>query len=67
MNKKRLIINIVVGVAFVILLVATASYIRSLPTVYFSYSTQECVKVEDPAGKFNCENPPKKYHHVWVA
>lgn len=38
----------------------------ALPTVYQSWSTQECVKVDDPDGKYNCQNLPTKYNHEWV-
>ena len=40
----------------------------SMPDVWFSYSTDECVKVinYDKADKYSCENLPKKFNHVWV-
>ena len=40
----------------------------SMPDVWFSYSTDECVKVinYDKDDKFSCENLPTKFNHVWV-
>jgi len=38
-----------------------------LPTVYESYMTQECVRVELMDGTpGDCSNLPDRYHHVWV-
>lgn len=38
-----------------------------LPTVYESYATRECVKVEYVDGSMgDCSDLPKRYHHVWV-
>ena len=38
-----------------------------LPTVYQSYMTQECVRVEFIDGSpGDCSNLPDRYHHVWV-
>lgn len=38
-----------------------------LPTVYKSYQTQECVRVEQMDGTpGDCSNLPDRYHHVWV-
>ena len=48
-------------------------YAFSMPEVYKSYSTNECVKVENYPGVFfntdsnySCENLPEKYDHVWT-
>lgn len=39
----------------------------ALPDVWFSYSTNECVKVINYTDEtFSCENLPTKFHHVWV-
>ena len=40
----------------------------SMPDVWFSYSTDECVKVinYDKTDKYSCENLPSKFNHVWV-
>jgi hypothetical protein len=40
----------------------------SMPDVWFSYSTDECVKVinYDKNDKYSCENLPSKFNHVWV-
>lgn len=38
----------------------------TLPIVYESYSTRECVRVDDPEGVYSCENLPPKYNHEWT-
>ena len=48
-----------VGVAF--------NKAMSLPTVFFSYSTGNCVAVDNHADTdFSCENLPKRYYHNYV-
>lgn len=59
------------------LLVATVmfmgiDYAFSLPEVLVSYSSKECVGVNNYPGiffnheVFSCENMPSKFDHVWV-
>jgi hypothetical protein len=40
----------------------------SLPDVWFSYSTDECVRVINyvEGENYSCENMPSKFNHVWV-
>jgi len=40
----------------------------ALPDVWFSYETQECVKVlnYEEDDNYSCENLPPRYYHVWV-
>lgn len=38
----------------------------TLPIVYESYSTRECVRVDDPEGVYSCETLPPKYNHEWT-
>ena len=39
----------------------------SMPTAYFSYATNECVKVINYTDEqFDCSNYPSKFNHVWV-
>lgn len=37
-----------------------------LPIVYKSATTNECVRVDDPAGEHECGNLPSKYDLQWV-
>jgi hypothetical protein len=64
---KALVSFSMAGVAVVALGFAVNSALQ-LPDVYFSYSTDECVKVvnykEDH--NYSCELLPAKFHHVWV-
>jgi hypothetical protein len=36
------------------------------PIVYKSWSTQKCVKVDDPAQAYSCANLPDRYELVWT-
>ena len=40
----------------------------SLPDVWFSHSTGECVKVLNyiEGEEYTCENLPSRFYHVWV-
>lgn len=40
----------------------------TLPDVWYSYSTNDCVKVLNYAegDNYSCENLPKRFYHVWV-
>ena len=41
--------------------------ILSMPDAYFSYATNECVKVINYTDEvFACETLPSKFNHVWV-
>lgn len=42
--------------------------VMSLPDVWVSYSTDECVKVINyvEGQNYSCENMPEKFNHVWV-
>ena len=57
------VIAICVGVIINLFLSAMA-----MPDVWFSYSTDECVKVINyvEGDNFSCENMPSKFNHVWV-
>jgi hypothetical protein len=59
-------------VAFVACLLCAAGlvwaiyYAFTLPIVYESYTTGNCVRVDDVRGVYSCENMPRKYHHAWT-
>jgi hypothetical protein len=63
------IVTIAIVLAAFLLIV---DYSSTLPDVLFSYSTGECVEVQNyPAILFEnpiytCENLPTKYNHIWV-
>lgn len=69
MNKSIQTV-VVVMCAFVIfgMFVYALDTASKLPDVWFSYQTQECVKVLNYAegDNYNCENLPSRYYHVWV-
>jgi hypothetical protein len=59
-------------IAFTSITVAYASFYAidkaaAMPDVWFSYSTNECVKVVNYTDEiFACESLPAKFNHVWV-
>ena len=69
---KQMLQAAVVGVALFSGTVVAMDYAFSMPEVYKSYSTRECVKVETYPGllfgqeQFSCENLPSRYDLVWV-
>ena len=59
------------AIAFTAPLVAGLAYAMnsalSMPDVYISYSTGECVKVVNYTDEqFDCSNYPSKFNHVWA-
>ena len=60
---SKLFPHIVVFITSVLITVGIL-FALEIPTVYESFSKKKCVHVDDP--RYNCENLPKKYNHVWV-
>lgn len=63
--------SLIAPLGFTLLLLAGVAWAfwdyTGLPTVYKSYLTQECVRVEQIDGTpGDCSNLPDRYHHVWV-
>ena len=67
--------NILQNIGFALLAGALVGFVcymfldsMSMPDVWFSYSTDECVKVINyvEGENFSCENMPSKFNHVWV-
>lgn len=67
MKTTELVTTILVAVA-----VCSFAYLfinsMTLPDVWKSYSTGECVKVINYVDddNYSCENMPSKFNHVWV-
>ena len=67
-------INYAAGTTLALLVLFLAlDYTFSMPVVYTSYSTDECVKVDNYPGvifnsavTYSCENMPAKYTHEWA-
>ena len=69
-QKGKQMKNIITGLVLCSA-VAVAAYagneVLSMPDAYFSYATNECVKVINYTDEvFACENLPAKFNHVWV-
>ena len=72
---KHSTVNNLQNVGFALLMGALAAVVvhlafeaLAMPDVWFSYSTDECVKVinYDEGENYSCENMPSKFNHVWV-
>ena len=64
---KNAIITTLAGAAGVAALFAVLVNAAAMPDVYFSYSTDQCVKVVNyDDSNYTCENYPSKFNHVWV-
>lgn len=63
---------IMTAVAAGALFFVAADYALSIPNVYVSFETRECVSVENFPGfwfgktEYSCENMPSKFNHVWA-
>ena len=60
---QSFMIGVILGGLFYVFLTA-----MSLPDVWVSYSTNECVNVINyvEGQNYSCENMPTKFNHVWV-
>lgn len=67
MDKTELFFGFVVAVC-VAVVIYLFLVMMSIPDVWFSYSTDECVKVINyvETDNYSCENLPTKFNHVWV-
>ena len=69
---KNLISSLAAGIAFGALGFVVLDYSLGIPSAKFSYSTNECVEVENyptvlfGTTTYSCENMPAKFNHVWV-
>lgn len=69
---KELIKAAAIGVAGFAVLFVAFDYALTGSDVMVSYSTGECVAVENydgmffKAGEYTCENLPEKFTHIWV-
>ena len=67
-NKRKRDNNALVVIIMLTGLVSLGIAVRATidqPTVYQSWSTRECVRVE-PASAGDCDSLPNGYHRVWV-
>lgn len=67
MTRENVIIGALIGIIAGCMCYAFLTAV-SLPDVWFSYSTGDCVKVLNYAqsDNYSCENLPKRFYHVWV-
>lgn len=67
-KKYEFYINAAIGALAFGTIFCVLQVMSSIPDVYFSYSTDECVLVlnyhEDD--NYSCDNLPTKFNHVWV-
>lgn len=67
-NRTTNVISLTIaGVLFSAMTVWALQTASSLPDVYFSYATNDCVKVVNYTDtEYSCENLPRRFYHVWV-
>ena len=67
-NIKEILFVSVCTIAIVAGITHSVNSALALPDVWFSYSSNECVKVvnylEDD--NYTCDNLPGRFYHVWV-
>jgi hypothetical protein len=69
---KNLISSLAAGVWIGGLVFVALDYSLGIPSVKFSYTTNECIEVENyqtvlfGTTTYSCENMPTKFNHVWV-
>lgn len=71
LSTKDKIKSIVIGSSIGVLFgtwVVIAGNLMNMPDVLVSNSTGECVEVfnYDEDDHYTCQNPPKRYNHIWV-
>ena len=66
MNTRDMLTTIVIGIIVFTFAVYAINDVLTMPDVYFSYSTNECVKVINYGKDYTCENLPEKFNHIWV-
>lgn len=71
LTRLRDLGSLIAPLGFTLLLIAGVAWAfldyTGLPTVYKSYLTRECVRVEQIDGTpGDCSNLPDRYHHAWV-
>lgn len=64
---KNFLLSLSLVLSFSALMAYAVTSVFTLPDVYISYSTRECVKVVNYTDEqFSCENMPSKFNHVWA-
>ena len=65
-NDNIGILNKFLAILALMAVVTFAFYIWiSMPVVYESFTTGQCMEVYDPSGQHSCENLPERYIHEW--
>lgn len=62
-SNEKILLSLVVSAILIGLVIALMSYV-SMPVVYMSNTTQQCVKVDDK--RYTCHKLPAKYQVIWV-
>jgi hypothetical protein len=70
-TQRRKLMNHITIAVIASIICASALHVTNktlaMPDVWFSYSTNECVKVINYTDEiFSCETLPSKFNHVWV-
>ena len=63
---KNLITEILFFVLFMSVFAIAMSWSLDRPIVYRSWTTKECVRVDDPFDRYSCKDQPSSALTVWV-
>ena len=64
--SRSAVVGLCLTAVLSLLLVLWAWWYASVPIVFESWTRQQCVKVDDPSGRYSCHELPTRYVHVWV-
>ena len=65
-EMKNLVTEILFFVLFMAAFAIAMSWGLDRPVVHRSWTTKECVSVDDPSDRYSCEDQPSSALTVWV-
>ncbi len=68
LNRSNLYsaISVLIVVSLFVFIAYAMAFATTLPDVYFSYATGECVKVVNYGTEYTCDTLPTKFIHIWA-
>ena len=63
---RKFLSELLFVILFMAVLGMALDWMLGRPIVYRSWTTKECVKVDDPFDRYSCEDQPSSALTVWV-